>query len=955
MNPSRTDRFARFIYRFRWPLAAAMLATVFGLAGFGMNRIMRFTAGVESLQEGDQRASPPPRMFDARYDIWFDPADSGLRTYQDVEAQFIAEDTVLVAFQETEHPWGIFSPRALGAIARLTEKIEQIPYVRHVRSLTASPWIRWAEAGPGEEGLVVTDLFEDDPSGYSKAERLERMIAVLGARRAARLAGEQTVRDHLGGGANFDDYIGEPRLVPGVISEDGRTTAIQVQILRDKIDDEVLAATFPDDANGKAIAPSMHANESQWAALAGIEKAMGEDLSGYEFHLAGMPVLERNFMTVGMGDMRYVGLMFGVIALVLLILFRRASGVLLPLVVVLSAIMGMEGAVWLAGDLINNLTAIAPNMITAIGIADAVHLVAAYYLLRPDHDDKRELITAVLRRNAVPVLLTSLTTAVGFFSLVTSEIVPMRMLGYTGGIGAIFAYLISMTTVPALLSLLPLRPSRDIEPTATPLRPQTERAHWTDKLVPFVLRNRRIIAVASLAAVAVAIVGVARVQITSDFREMFPDTNRMVIDQDFIEANLAGTGDLEIVFHGPEPTEDGPTIRARQARIDELHIQQLSANRALSPDEDRELADLRAREAEHQRQRIGVSHAFLQEVARFEERILSEAGDSSSPLRIITRIESPLDVLRKMNQVQNANRAADYRVPGPDDVPPSARSPHIEVDDVTEEVLLVPAQSASSLASQYYVQYESGAKPGENLSRILSADRRGFRLAASIDQADSSTQLAAFGRIREVGASEFPTIAGGMTMTGKLYLFANMIDRFTYSLIVSLTLALSVVTLLIGLFFRSVKLALVSLVPNVLPLVLPLGALGLVGIPLDGPAVLVVAVALGVCVDDTIHFFSKFYDARKSGSSLEHALRSAFRQVGSALTATTTILVAGFGVLILSDFRPNMLIGQLAIVMIGLAWIADFIVTPALLSLIERAPSNRDKETTWTTDTRYAA
>ncbi len=950
MTRSGDSRFAEILYRYRWYLAALTLATAFGLAGVGMGRILRFTAGVEAIEEGGGATAGPPRMFDARYDIWFDPDDAGLRTYNDVEARFIAEDTVLVAFEETEHPWGVFSPRALATIDRLTAEIEQVPYVRHVRSLTTSPWIRWGDVGPDEQGLIVTDLFEDAPDAYGEDERLERMIAVLGAERAAAIAGEARVRALLGPNADFSDHIGEPRLVGGVISEDGRTAAIQIQIIRDKVDDAVLAATFPDDDTGRAIAPSMHANEAQWSALARITELMDSDPSGYAFHLAGMPALERNFMTVGTGDMRYVALMFGVIALVLLVLYRRASGVFLPLLVVMSAVVGMEGAVWAAGDLINNLTAVAPNLITAIGIADAVHLVAAYYLLRPQYDDKASLIRAVIRKNAVPVFLTSVTTAVGFFSLVSSEIVPMKMLGYTGGIGAVFAYLISMTTVPALLSVIPLRRA------PVPLRAPEPGAHWSDVLVPRIIQHRRGIVIASVAVVGVSLVGLARLNISSDFREMFPDDNRLVVAQDFIEDRLSGTGDLEIIFAGATPEEDEATTQARQRRVDELEIARLSGDRLLSRDESAELAELRAKEDAYQATRIGVSYEFLEQAARFEQRILAEAQDPSSPLRIVTRIDSPLDVLRKMNQVYNGNRAADYRVPGPDDVPAAARHAMVEVDDVTDEALLIPAQTASSLASQYYVQYENGAKPGENLSRLLSHDRRGFRLAVAIDQADSTTQLAAFARIREIGATEFPAIAGNMTMTGKLYLFANMIDRFTYSLISSLAIALALITLLIGAFFRSARLAIISIVPNVLPLLIPIGTLGLLGIALDGPAVLVVAVALGVCVDDTIHFFSKFYDARADGKDVEAALRASFRQVGAALSATTLILVLGFGVLVLSDFRPNMLIGQLAIVMIGLAWVADFIVTPALLSVAETQPSAIEEEnTSWTPETRTAA
>jgi predicted RND superfamily exporter protein len=911
-------RFATTIYRYRWSLAAAMMIATVAAFAAGGQRIISFDRNVQELKGSNTHSSDLPRVFDARYDIWFDQDDSGLKTYEDIEAQFIAEDTVLLAFEDRTSPWGVFSPKALATVARLTEQIERVPYVRHVRSLTRSPWIRWGDAGDGEAGLIVTDLFENDPASYDQRERLERTIAVMGAERAAALVGNAAVDEFLGQGTDPSDYIGEPRLVPGIVSLDGRTTALQIQLIRDKPEDEALALVFGHDDDGIETAPSMHVNEAQWSALGTIKDIATNDPSGYQFHLAGMPVFEQNLMSVGMGDMIYVALMFGVITLVLIVLFRRVSGVILPLVVVTFSIMGMVGLVLWAGDLLNNLTAVAPNMITAIGLAHAIHLIAAYYRLRPKHDDKKELITAVIRVNAAPVLLAATTTAIGFFSLMTSDIVPMRMFGYTAGIGSVLAYLLAMTMVPALLSLIPL-PSQTRQEQPTPLFPEVAvRKHPLEGLIPVILRRRALIIGLSLAVVVIASIGLARVRITSDFREMFADDDALVVAQNFIEERLTGTGDLEIVFYG------GPASAAS----------------------DGDAAD----------GRIGVSHDFLDEVARFEERLLDEAKDPESPLRIIARIESPIDILRKINQVQNQGRASFYRIPGPEDVPLAARVEVVEVDPVTEEELVIPAQTASSMASQYYIQYENGARPGENLSRLLTADRRGFRLAVAINQEETTVQLAAFERIREIARSEFSFVPGlgaqdelpaetvaGMTMTGKLYLFSNMIDRFSMSLIVSLSLALLLITILIALFFRSLKLGLISIVPNVLPLVVPLGIMGIFGLPLDGPAVLVVAVALGICVDDTIHFFSKYYEARGENSSIEEALHVAFRKVGTALSSTTVVLVLGFGVLMLSAFRPNLLIGQLAVIMIALAWVADFVVTPALISALDsgRAAKNQ--------------
>jgi predicted RND superfamily exporter protein len=443
------DRSVFFLYRFRWPLTAVTLAVVMAALSAGVVRLQAFSDRVTALDE-TPGASPPPRIFDPRTDIWFDSEDSGLRAYYAIEDQFIAEDLVSIAFEERDEPWGVFSVKSLTAIAELSDAIAAIPNVRNVRSLTTNPWIRWGHASAEEEGLLIGDLFEEAPESYSEEQRLQRMIAVLGAERAASVVGEDSVRALIGQDAQFSEYIGEPRLRGAVVSEDGRSAALLVQILRPRAPPERLAAAFADDPAGGEVGPTIRVME-----LDAIEAVLAAE-ERYELHLAGLPLFEREFLRVGLSDMAFVGLMFAVIGAVLLLIYRRVSAVVVPLMVVFASVVGMMGTVWAAGDLINNLTAIAPVMITAIGVADAVHLVTAYFLMRHRFETRDALIVEVIRTNALPVLLTSVTTAVGFFSLVTSELLPIRQLGYTAGIGTIFAYLLSITTVPALLSLLPI-------------------------------------------------------------------------------------------------------------------------------------------------------------------------------------------------------------------------------------------------------------------------------------------------------------------------------------------------------------------------------------------------------------------------------------------------------------------------------------------------------------------
>lgn len=990
-----STRYLGALYRFRWPIAALVLLSCVGLMGAGMSRVEEFSRSVDALKD-DPPETSEPRIFDARLEIWFDSADPALETHFEVEEEFIAQDTVLVVFEDREDPWGVFGERSLETIARLTEAIRKVPYVRHVRSLTSTPWIRWGEVAPGEQGLLITDLFAEDAASYSPEQRLERMIAILGAERAAALVGEEVVRDHLGPDADFADHIGEPRLIDGVVSRDGRTTALQVQLIRTKLPPEKLASVFGDDPHERALGASIHSTEAQWSALDEIEAILATE-KGYDFHITGPPPFMRNFMEVGMADMKWVGVMFVFLAVVLFSIYRRLASTGIALLVVLAAILGMNGAIFLMGDQLNNLTAIVPHIVVAVGIPGAVHLITTYHLLRPQFDDKRELIIETVRHMAWPVFLTSVTTAAGFFTLASSTLEPMVKFGYTGGIGTVLAYIATMTVTPAFLSLIPLRKkdAKDAKLNRILSGKDVTEPAWTDVFVRFAVKRRVELVAGGLVLLVLAGLGASRVDLNADSREWFPDDNVVIRDLNWIEDRLGGMADLDIVFSAPPSGEDSAEAMARQARLEELELQRLLHERceagaaaapadqpadeaaaaaatpsdtpapppeapaedaacppALSAEAAAELDKLRAEEARAQRRRIAVSHEFLSTLERFDARLREEMADPESPLSVITSMESGLDVLRKIHQVQNQGRAAYYRVPTAADVPEEARHPSLEYDMVTDEAFLIPAQDASSLAAQYYVQYESGAKPVENLSALISPDRHKFRIAARVAQAPSSEHVAAFDRLRELAATEFPELTGteaevasgealaSMDLTGKALMAANMFETTGANLLRSAFLAIGVITLVIMLAFRSVRLGVISLLPNVLPLALPLGAFGLLGLYLDSPSIVVAAVAIGVCVDDTVHLLIKFQGARNQGHDTLECLLRAFRYSGIAITISTVVLVFGFATMIFSAYRPNILIGVLATTMIAFAWVCELLLTPALLSFMPSKKKN---------------
>ncbi len=1022
------ERFAAAIYRWRVLTTILALAIVGVLFTQGIGFVGTQTSNVMQIGDvSDGRGSIDPQLFDPSLDVWFTADDETMGTFREIEDRFVAEDYLVVAFEVPDQPNGVFDRQSLATIARLTDAFLTIPGVRHVRSLTHNPWIRWgsiADADDPEEGLIITDLVEN-VSALSEPDIVERMVAVLGARAAAARVGEDRVRTVLGPNADFADYIGEPLLLGTLVNTEGTSTAIQIQVIRPHVADDVrseageLAANLytvlyqrsalrgvehilnreaglavpteeferlrqvisdaPGSPENDALARDMRdPSQAFVVALDGTtvqkyhEYQQGPDRqwvdaldadhvaplsfsptasSPYTYRLAGIPTFERNFEITGTADAALLPLAWLVIFIALFVLFRSLVGAVLPLIVVLVSVLGTVGALFWSGHVFNNMTAMLPNMMTVIGVADAVHLVAAYLMMRPQHTDRRSLLTAVIRRNARPVFLTSITTAVGFYSLLLINLQPVRELAAAMGFGSLIAYVVTMTLVPLLLSFLPLpkksKPRRALAGLFSGTRPE--------RLAAWVVRRHRPIIAASVLLTIVALFGMSRVQINADPRAMFPDDNKVISEMAWIEDHLGGVGDLELVFSAPGPSEAQPLSTDELERLEELRIRQLGQQGglgdfpSLTAQERQELARLAQAEERWQGSQIGLSPAFLEQLDSFEARLRREMADPNSPLRFVTDLSSPLDILRKIHQVQNENRADHYRVPQLADVHPDAQNAALFFDDFQQQWVRTPSQDASTLVSQYYLQYENGARPGENLAAQLSPDRQHVRMQGRISMGSSNEREMAYARIRAIAEEEFSTSGDGDAALARVALSGKSMLVDSSGLVIaagytrSVAVALGVICLFIGLVFWSVRLALLSVVPNVFPILVPISLLGFLGIALDGPAIVACSIALGLCVDDTIHLFSKFRDAERQGLHGEAAIAYAFHKCGNAVTITTIVLVIGFLMIATGDFSPNIYIGLLGSIMIIIAFLADFVVTPAFLVATERwtAPGGR--------------
>jgi len=171
-----------------------------------------------------------------------------------------------------------------------------------------------------------------------------------------------------------------------------------------------------------------------------------------------------------------------------------------------------------------------------------------------------------------------------------------------------------------------------------------------------------------------------------------------------------------------------------------------------------------------------------------------------------------------------------------------------------------------------------------------------------------------------------------LRMSGNAYFRWENVFKIVVDLALSLGTASLIIFVVLSLVYRSLRIGLISFVPNLFPLSFAGLFLVLTGTPLEVTAVCAFTVCLGIAVDDTIHFLTRFEEEREDGKEKDEAISRAFTGVGTALIMTTIVLVAGLGTVLFSDSREHFIFAAMGIITIGSALFADMVFLPGMLS-----------------------
>jgi hypothetical protein len=425
--------------------------------------------------------------FDNTIEIWFREGDEGLARYRDFLDMFESDELVMVAMA----PGTVFTTQSLEYIDRVTRRLEGVEHVIRVVSLTN---VEIPRAVP--DGVVIGPLMNEIPPEPGELEEIRRLAMSNGV------------------------------LIGTLLSPSGDATAIVAQI---------------EHLEGQS--------DYRVEIVKQIRSILSEESKGRpELYLGGGPVFDEAFFRYTERDFRiFVPVVFLLVAAVILVIFRRPSSVLLPLGVVLLSEIWVFGLMGMLGLTINVVSTILAPLLMAVGIADSIHLLSRYYEDIGKGMTKTESIAQAFQNLFAPCLLTSVTTAAGLLSLLTSQLVPIREFGAVAALGVILAFAITMVFVPVGLSFL--------KPPSARALASHRRGLLTRVLDTFGrvgTRHARLVSAVSVLLSVTAVYFVIRLEAGTNAIEYFKTTDPVRRAIDFIDTRIVGTVSMEFLLEGEQ-------------------------------------------------------------------------------------------------------------------------------------------------------------------------------------------------------------------------------------------------------------------------------------------------------------------------------------------------------------------------------------------------------------------
>ncbi len=761
----------------------------------------------------------PKITIDTSMEGFLHEDDPALLAYNAFRDQFGRDEVIIVALQ----PPDVFDPEFLKTLTRLHDELEEkVPHIDDITSMVNARNTR------GEKDvLIVEDLLENLPASRAQSTELKERV------------------------------LSNPVYKNTLISEDGRFTTIIIRThSHSSIGQDIdLLEGFNEGAQGSSPTPAgrperpvyLTDRENSKVVLAVRRVVKKYRTADLPIWVAGSPVVTHFLKQSMMSDIRRFMLMAAAtVSLILFIMFRRISGMLMPMLVVSLSLLATIGLMAFSGVPIKLPTQILPSFLLAVGVGTAVHILAIFFQRYRKSADKEDAIVYAMEHSGLAVVMTNATTAAGLLSFSTAEIAPIADLGVFTGIGVLLAFIYTIVLLPALLALVPIPHKAHPEHTEE----QTLMGRFLTIVGRFSTGHPTGILVVSILVMLASMVTITTIRFSHHPLSWFPEQNDIRVATQEIDRELKGSISLEVVIDTGK--ENGLYDPALLNRLESA-----------------------------------AAHA---ETLKFEKLYVGKAWSLTT-------------ILKEIHQALNENRAEYYRIP-----------------------------SDRNLIAQEFLLFENSGS--DDLEDFVDSQFSKARFMIKVPFEDAYHAGIFIDQVNDYFDRHFPGVH--VTLTGMMGLLSRTITAAVHSMAKSYAIALIVITVLMILLIGRVRIGLLSMVPNLAPILLMLGVIGFFNLPMDLFTMMVTSIAIGLAVDDTIHFMHNFRRYYEQSGDPVLAVHETLQTAGRAMLVMSIVLSVGFFIFAFATMYNVRNFGLLTGFTIVVALLADFLLAPALMVLVNK-------------------
>ncbi len=716
--------------------------------------------------------------------VFFSDENPELLELERFEKKYGRENTLV--FIASAKEGDLFTPSKLKALTVLTEQAWAMPYTKRVDSVTNFQRV------VAQDDLIVIDHL------YRKGDEISLQDAQA-LKRAA---------------------MQEPMLLGRLLSHDAKVGLVVVRFRLDE--------TIGGD-------PAFDLTEQARKIISDFEMINNE----LYLRLSGSLALDSAFTEASISDgTLLIPIMITLMLFLLWLIFRSLWVVLAITVIMLVAITSGMGIAGMLGIPLSSPSVMAPFIILTLATADCIHLVSAVARFRRENPDKDKswAIQQGIKETVRPITMTSLATAVGFFSLMFSESPPFAHLGMIAGFGTLFAWGFSLILLPVLLLILPWRVSQH--------RSLVPESLWVFLHRLVTRHTNKVIVTSLLLGLGLASMAVTN-KLDDSYVQYFDERFDFRNDTDYMNQHIGGFYTIEY------------SLVADQEGI--------------------------------------TDPEYLNQLNKFSSWLREQPE--------ISHVNSLVDIIKTINRAMNGGGKEYYALPGD-----------------------------RSVASQYLWLYDMSLPMGLSLRDQMTEDKSESRLTVSLYDISTAGMLDLIRRAEQWMDEHTPLLSKTARATGVSVIFSHIGQRNIEQMLKGTLLALLAISLLLFFLFKSFVLGVFATLANFIPPVAALGGWALIVGEVGMAVAAIVAITLGIIVDDTIHLIEALRRERKhKGVDRSQAILNAMKHSGPGILITTLVLIVGFSALAFSGFQINAWMGLMTAIVIFLALVFDFLFLPSVI------------------------